>query len=96
MAQTDIQEEAGKQLSEEDEQERQEEQENIYIGLIHLTDKIIDNFDISLTERVVHSKNLINEIFTNFLFASIFTHDRESSLETLRIKPKKSQRKSTK
>jgi hypothetical protein len=37
-----------------------------------LTGKIIDNFDIRMSERLVESKNLIDEIFTNFLFASIF------------------------
>lgn len=50
----------------------QEDQEGIYVGLVQLTGKIIDNFDIKMSERLVESKNLINEIFTNFLFASIF------------------------
>lgn len=48
------------------------EQENIYIGLIQLTGKIIDNFDISFSEQIVESKSLIDEIFVNFLFASVF------------------------
>lgn len=48
------------------------EQENIYIGLIQLTGKIIDNFDISFSEKIVESKNLIDEIFVQFLFASVF------------------------
>jgi hypothetical protein len=36
---------------------------------------------------------LIDEIFVHFLFASVFKQDGNSSLDTLRIKPKKSQRK---
>ena len=51
-----------------------EDQEGIYIGLIQLSGKIIDNFDISLTEKLVESKNLIDEIFVHFLFASVFQH----------------------
>jgi hypothetical protein len=39
------------------------EKENIYIGLIQLTGKIIENFDISFSEKIVASKNLIDEIF---------------------------------
>ena len=52
----------------------QEDQESIYVGLVQLTGKIIDNFDIKMSERIVESKNLIDEIFKNFLFASIFQH----------------------
>lgn len=53
------------------------EQENIYIGLIQLTGKIIDNFDIKFSEKIVEQKNLIDEIFVHFLFASIFKQDGE-------------------
>jgi ubiquitin carboxyl-terminal hydrolase 34 len=41
----------------------------------------------------VESKNLIDEIFIHFLFASVFKQDDKNSLDNLRIKPKKSQRK---
>lgn len=51
-----------------------DDQESIYIGLIQLTGKIFDNFDIRMSERLVESKNLIDEIFVNFLFASVFAH----------------------
>ena len=51
-----------------------EDQESIYIGLIQLTGKIFDNFDIRMSERLVESKNLIDEIFVNFLFSSVFAH----------------------
>jgi hypothetical protein len=63
------------------------EQENIYIGLIQLTSKIIDNFDISFSEKIVESKNLIDEIFIHFLFASVFKQQGTNSQDTLRIKP---------
>lgn len=49
-----------------------QEQENIYIGLIQLTGKIIDNFDISFSEHMIEDKKLIDEIFVKFLFASVF------------------------
>lgn len=52
----------------------EEDYESIYIGLLQLTGKIIDNFDISMSEKLVESKNLIDEIFVNFLFSSIFQH----------------------
>jgi hypothetical protein len=58
-----------------------------------LTGKIIDNFDISFSEKIVESKNLIDEIFTHFLFASVFKQEGSNSLDNLRIKPNKSQRK---
>jgi len=61
--------------------------------LIQLTGKIIDNFDISFTEKIVTQKNLIDEIFVNFLFKSAFSNDSENSLDNLRIKPKKKSQK---
>ena len=42
--------------------------ENIYIGLINLMGKIIDNFDIKYSEKIVEDNNLIEEIFARFLF----------------------------
>jgi len=70
------------------------EQEEIYIGLIQLTGKIIDNFDISFSEKIVEQKNLIDEIFVKFLFASVFKQDSKDSLDTLKINPKKQGRTS--
>jgi len=49
-----------------------EDTESIYIGLLQLTGKIIDNFDITKCEKVVESKRLIDEIFVNFLFKAVF------------------------
>lgn len=66
-----------------------QEQEEIYIGLIQLTSKIIDNFDISFTEKIVEQKSLIDEIFVNFLFKTAFSQDNANSLDNLKIKPKK-------
>lgn len=40
--------------------------------MIQLTGKIIDNFDISFSEKIVEQKNLIDEIFVKFLFSSVF------------------------
>lgn len=67
--------------NEEEEDQTQNEQENIYIGLILLTGKIIDNFDISFSEKIVEQKSLIDEIFVHFLFASVFKQENKNSLE---------------
>ena len=64
------------------------EQEDIYIGLIQLTGKIIDNFDISFSEKVVEQKNLIDEIFVRFLFSSVFNQDAHSE-DCQKIRPKR-------
>lgn len=66
------------------------EQEEIYIGLLQLTGKIIDNFDISLTEKIVEQKNLIDEIFSKFLFASVFKQSDTAAQQQkeVRIKPR--------
>lgn len=71
---------AGKKLGETSSStttQSKEDIEGIYIGLIQLTGKIIDNFDISVSERVVEAKNLIDEIFVNFLFSSVFEHQKQ-------------------
>jgi hypothetical protein len=67
------------------------EQEEIYIGLIQLTGKIIDNFDISFSEKIVEQKNLIDEIFVQFLFSSVFKQTEKSSTGEAgaKIKPKR-------
>ncbi len=70
-----------------------EDAESIYIGLLQLTGKIIDNFDIKMCERLVEQKSLIDEIFVNFLFKSVFDQDKkdnELEARTLtKIKPKR-------
>jgi hypothetical protein len=42
------------------------------IGLVQLTGKIIAKVDKTLSEKIVEEKDLINEIFKEFLFSSVF------------------------
>jgi len=42
------------------------------IGLIQLCEKIINKVDARVSEKIVIEKDLVNEIFKEFLFASIF------------------------
>jgi len=49
-----------------------EERELLQDGLIKLTAKIIGTVDKSLSEKIVQEKDLINEIFKEFLFSSVF------------------------
>lgn len=67
-----------------------EDTESIYIGLLQLTGKIIDNFDITKCEKVVESKRLIDEIFVNFLFKAVFDQggDEDKQIVT-KVKPKR-------
>lgn len=51
------------------------EKERLMIGLVHLTQKIIGKVDTQLSEKIVKEKDLINEIFKEFLFASVFSQD---------------------
>lgn len=55
-----------------------EDAESIYIGLLQLAGKIIDNFDIAKCEQVVARKQLVEEIFGNFLFKSVFDQGTKS------------------
>lgn len=70
-----------------------EDAESIYIGLLQLTGKIIDNFDIKMCERIVEQKSLIDEIFVNFLFKTVFDQGKKDELleakTQLKIKPKR-------
>lgn len=49
-----------------------EERELLQDGLIKLTAKIIGTVDKTLSEKIVQEKDLINEIFKEFLFSSVF------------------------
>ena len=61
--------------------------------MIQLTGKIIDNFDISFSEKIVEQKNLIDEIFVQFLFASVFKQDKAANTnDALKIVPRRNQR----
>ena len=42
------------------------------IGLIQLTEKIIARVDAKVSEKLIQEKDLVNDIFKEFLFASIF------------------------
>lgn len=45
------------------------------IGLVLLTGKIISKVDKELSEKIVREKDIINELFKVFLFASVFAED---------------------
>ncbi len=67
-----------------------EDTESIYIGLLQLTGKIIDNFDITKCEKVVESKRLIDEIFVNFLFKAVFDQGGDENKQIVtKVKPKR-------
>ena len=56
-----------------------------------MSGKIIDNFDIAFSERIVEENNLIDEIFVKFLFASIFKDSQQTSgMENIKIRPRTS------
>ena len=49
------------------------EKERLMIGLVQLTGKIIAKVNKTLSEKIVQEKDLINEIFKEFLFSSVFS-----------------------
>ena len=48
------------------------EQERLLVGLITLTGKIIAKADKAVSDRIIQEKDLIGQIFKEFLFASYF------------------------
>jgi hypothetical protein len=46
------------------------------IGLVTLIQKIIGKVDSKLSEKIVGEKDLINELFKSFLFASVFNQNQ--------------------
>ena len=48
------------------------ENERMLVGLINLTGKILQNVDAAASARIVEEKQLIKEIFQEFLFASFY------------------------
>ena len=54
-----------------------ESRERLMVGLIALTGKIIGTADVEVIEEIVKEKNLIGEIFREFLFASFFEAQSE-------------------
>jgi hypothetical protein len=80
-------------------QEQAVEKERLMVGLIQLTGKIITKVDQALSEKIVKDKDLINEIFKEFLFSSVFNNQSSNSssacdmLELAKAKmPRKSQK----
>ncbi len=52
------------------------------IGLVLLTQKIISKVDTKLSEKIVKDKDLINEIFKEFLFSSVFSTETQATGDT--------------
>lgn len=48
------------------------DKENLRVGLVLLIGKLVTKVDKELSEKIVREKDLINEIFKEFLFASVF------------------------
>ena len=48
------------------------EQERLLVGLISLTGKIIAKADKAVSDRIIEEKDLIGQIFREFLFASYY------------------------
>ncbi len=62
-------------------QQQAQDKESLMVGLVLLTGKIISKVDKELSEKIVRDKDLINELFKEFLFASVFVDDRNKPLE---------------
>lgn len=59
-----------------------ESTEQLYTGIIRLMTKIIENFDISLCEEIVLEKKLIEEIFVNLIFSSVFVEGETKGVKS--------------
>lgn len=55
------------------------EQERLLVGLITLTGKIIAKADKAVSDRIIQEKDLIGQIFKEFLFASYYQAQAESA-----------------
>ena len=55
------------------------EQERLLVGLITLTGKIIAKADAAVSDRIIQEKDLIGQIFREFLFASYYQAQTESA-----------------
>ena len=54
------------------------------IGLMNMTQKIMSKVYQTLSEKIVKEKDLINEIFKEFLFKSVFSSNKEEKgVETM-------------
>jgi hypothetical protein len=59
--------------------EAEAERERLLVGLISLTEKIVAKVDATISERIVQEKDLVNEIFKEFLFPSSFSDSPENT-----------------
>jgi hypothetical protein len=50
--------------------------------MMRLMTKIIENFDISKCEQIVSDKGLIEEIFINLIFASVFVEGEPKGIKS--------------
>ena len=65
------------------------------VGLIELTAKIISKVDKAVSEKLVKDKDLVNEIFKEFLFASVFKQSAEEDKHSqIAVKTKSRKNKS--
>lgn len=77
-AQQKLKQEASAQQVEETEEDEVKalelaaEQERLLVGLITLTGKIIAKADKAVSDRIIQEKDLIGQIFKEFLFASYY------------------------
>ena len=55
------------------------EQERLLVGLISLTGKIIAKADKAVSDRIIQEKDLIGQIFKEFLFASYYQAQMENA-----------------
>ena len=46
--------------------------------MVQLTKKIIEHVDAEISEKVIADKDLVNEIFREFLFSSILNSEQSS------------------
>lgn len=61
--------------------EQQKERQRLLIGLIQLTGKIVVKVDPSVSEKIIEEKDLINEIFKEFLFTKAFEKEEKKEVE---------------
>ena len=75
-------------------QEAETDRENMMVGLLNMTRKIMSCVDQSLSERIVQQHDLISEIFKEFLFKSVFSTstDEKEAQTMLEIIQKKTPR----
>ena len=59
--------------------EAAQEKERLVVGLVHLTKKILENVSAEISEKVVKDKDLVNEIFREFLFSAVLNSENQNN-----------------